>query len=187
MERSHELEEMDRKPFEALMLDYDHKAEVGEYVHNRLTAQQIEHIRQLLRLIDGYESAYALEVLASVAYVRSQEPGISLDDSIRRIESWSQRKKDLFKREHIQAAYLVDNLSNSNPVALKRVAEILGVDEIPFHKVDIRDREGLEKVFAEHMFDACIHFAGLKAVVKVWRSRGSITKTTSRARSRWLM
>lgn len=78
---------------------------LGEYVHNRLTAQQIEHIRQLLRLIDGYESAYALEVLASVAYVRSQEPGISLDDSIRRIESWSQRKKDLFKREHIQAAY----------------------------------------------------------------------------------
>lgn len=54
---------------------------------------------------DGYESAYALEVLASVAYVRSQEPGISLDDSIRRIESWSQRKKDLFKREHIQPAY----------------------------------------------------------------------------------
>ena len=54
---------------------------------------------------DGYESAYALEVLASVSYVRSQGPGISLDDSIRRIESWSQRKKDLFKLEHIQAAY----------------------------------------------------------------------------------
>ena len=31
-------------------------------------------------------------------------------------------------------------------------------------EVDIRDREGLEKVFSEHKFDACIHFAGLKAV-----------------------
>ena len=101
----HGLEEMDRKPFEALMLDYDHKAEVGEYVHTRLSARQIEHIRQLLRLIDGYESAYALEVLASVAYVRSQEPGISLDDTFQRIEGWSQRKRDLFKREHIEAAY----------------------------------------------------------------------------------
>ena len=30
--------------------------------------------------------------------------------------------------------------------------------------VDIRDREGLQKVFDEHKFDACIHFAGLKAV-----------------------
>ena len=61
-------------------------------------------------------------------------------------------------------AVVVDNLSNSNPVALRRVAEILGVPEIPFHRVDIRDREGLERVFAAHAFDACIHFAGLKSV-----------------------
>ena len=61
-------------------------------------------------------------------------------------------------------AVVVDNLSNSNPISLKRVAKIIGVDEIPFYEVDIRDHEGLEKVFAEHKFDACIHFAGLKAV-----------------------
>ncbi|MBQ1780342.1 MAG: UDP-glucose 4-epimerase GalE [Bacteroidales bacterium] len=61
-------------------------------------------------------------------------------------------------------AVVVDNLSNSNPVALQRVEEIIGVSKIPFYQVDIRDREGLEKVFAEHKLDACIHFAGLKAV-----------------------
>ena len=61
-------------------------------------------------------------------------------------------------------AVVVDNLSNSNPISLERVAKIIGVDAIPFYQVDIRDREGLEKVFAEHEFDACIHFAGLKAV-----------------------
>ena len=65
-------------------------------------------------------------------------------------------------------AVVVDNLSNSNPVALQRVEEIVGTFKpsvkIPFCQVDIRDREGLEKVFAEHEPDACIHFAGLKAV-----------------------
>ena len=61
-------------------------------------------------------------------------------------------------------AVVVDNLCNSNPIALQRVAEIVGVKDIPFYKVDIRDREGLEKVFAAHKLDACIHFAGLKAV-----------------------
>ena len=61
-------------------------------------------------------------------------------------------------------AVVVDNLCNSNPVALQRVEEIIGVSEIPFYQVDIRDREGLEKVFSEHKLDACIHFAGLKAV-----------------------
>ena len=69
---------------------------------------------------------------------------------------------ELYQAGH--TAVVVDNLSNSNPEALRRVAEILGVTKIPFHKVDIRDREGLEIVFAEHHFDACIHFAGLKAV-----------------------
>ena len=61
-------------------------------------------------------------------------------------------------------AVVVDNLCNSNPISLQRVARIIGIDEIPFYQVDIRDKEGLEKVFAEHKFDACIHFAGLKAV-----------------------
>lgn len=61
-------------------------------------------------------------------------------------------------------ATVVDNLSNSSPEALKRVAEIIGVPEIPYYNVDIRDREGLECVLSKHRFDACIHFAGLKAV-----------------------
>lgn len=61
-------------------------------------------------------------------------------------------------------ATVVDNLSNSSPEALKRVAEIIGVPEIPYYNVDIRDREGLECVLSRHRFDACIHFAGLKAV-----------------------
>ena len=60
-------------------------------------------------------------------------------------------------------AVVVDNLDNSSPISLKRVAKIIGKD-VPFYKVDIRDREGMQKVFDEHKFDACIHFAGLKAV-----------------------
>ena len=58
---------------------------------------------------------------------------------------------------------VIDNLSNSNPKSLERVAELTG-KQIPFYKVDIRDREGLNRVMSEHHFDACIHFAGLKAV-----------------------
>lgn len=61
-------------------------------------------------------------------------------------------------------AVVVDNLYNSSRESLKRVAKIIGIDEIPFYNVDIRDRAGLENVFANHQFDCCIHFAGLKAV-----------------------
>ena len=60
-------------------------------------------------------------------------------------------------------AVVVDNLYNSNELALQRVAELTG-HEVPFYKVDIRDRAALSKVLDQYHFDACIHFAGLKAV-----------------------
>ncbi len=61
-------------------------------------------------------------------------------------------------------AVVVDNLSNSNPESLRRVAKIAGVEAISFFELDIRDREGLDRLMERHHFDACIHFAGLKAV-----------------------
>ena len=68
--------------------------------------------------------------------------------------------------ELLQAGHSVvvaDNLCNSSAVALDRVREITGKD-VPFYPADIRDRKALERVFEAHSFDACIHFAGLKAV-----------------------
>ena len=58
---------------------------------------------------------------------------------------------------------VIDNLSNSSEKSLKRVEKITG-RPVTFYKVDILDREGLEKVFAAESIDCCIHFAGLKAV-----------------------
>lgn len=58
---------------------------------------------------------------------------------------------------------VVDNLVNSNPESLRRVAKIIGKG-IPFYEVDVRDKDALSKVFEENKFDAVIHFAGLKAV-----------------------
>lgn len=58
---------------------------------------------------------------------------------------------------------VVDNLSNSNKIALERVAQITGKN-VPFYEADIRDRAALDAIAKEHSFDCCIHFAGLKAV-----------------------
>lgn len=58
---------------------------------------------------------------------------------------------------------VIDNLSNSSPVSLRRVEEITG-KQVVFYQADIRDREALEEVFAKEKIESCIHFAGLKAV-----------------------
>ncbi|HVM52783.1 MAG TPA: UDP-glucose 4-epimerase GalE [Acidimicrobiales bacterium] len=58
---------------------------------------------------------------------------------------------------------IVDNLANSSPVAVERVAELTGRD-VAFHRVDLLDEPELDAVFAQHDLDAVVHFAGLKAV-----------------------
>ena len=58
---------------------------------------------------------------------------------------------------------VIDNLYNASEKVIGRVEAITG-KKVPFYKVDIRDREGLEAVFAKEKIDSCIHFAGLKAV-----------------------
>jgi len=68
--------------------------------------------------------------------------------------------------ELLQAGHevvVVDNLSNSKEESLKRIQEISG-KSLEFHRVDLLDREALDRVFAGADIDAVIHFAGLKAV-----------------------
>lgn len=68
--------------------------------------------------------------------------------------------------ELVNAGYdviILDNLCNSKSESVRRVEKITG-RKIPFINCDIRDRAGLDKVFAENKIEAVIHFAGLKAV-----------------------
>ena len=68
---------------------------------------------------------------------------------------------ELYKAGH--SVVVVDNLVNSSSESLRRVGELVGAS-IPFVNADVRDAVAMDKVFSENKFDACIHFAGLKAV-----------------------
>lgn len=68
--------------------------------------------------------------------------------------------------ELLNAGYdvvVLDNLSNSSEKSLDRVAQITG-KQVPFYKVDILDKEGMNEIFEKESIDSVIHFAGLKAV-----------------------
>lgn len=58
---------------------------------------------------------------------------------------------------------VVDNFYNSKREVLNRIA-LLANKKFAFYKCDIRDKEGLNKIFKNEKIDAVIHFAGLKAV-----------------------
>ncbi len=68
--------------------------------------------------------------------------------------------------ELINAGYetiLFDNLCNSSPLVVERIAKITGKRPV-FVEGDVRDRVALDSAFREHRIDAVVHFAGLKAV-----------------------
>lgn len=68
--------------------------------------------------------------------------------------------------ELLNAGYevvVVDNYYNANSKSLERVKELTGKD-FKSYECDIRDSEGMDKIFKENKIDAVIHFAGLKAV-----------------------
>uniref|UniRef100_A0A7S3ND55 UDP-glucose 4-epimerase n=1 Tax=Aureoumbra lagunensis TaxID=44058 RepID=A0A7S3ND55_9STRA len=68
----------------------------------------------------------------------------------------------------LEAGYevtVVDSLINSKTESLRRVEELTG-KKLHFFQVDLRDEEKLDSIIAklDPPADACIHFAGLKAV-----------------------
>lgn len=68
--------------------------------------------------------------------------------------------------ELVQKGYevvIADSLVNSHMEVLNRIEKITG-KKVPFVKLDLRDEQGLEKVFCDYKIDSVIHFAGLKAV-----------------------
>lgn len=58
---------------------------------------------------------------------------------------------------------IIDNLSNSSIKVLNRINRITG-KKVQFYEGDIGNTSLLDKIFTENKIDACIHFAGLKAV-----------------------
>ena len=101
----HGMEQNQVGPFESLHLNYEKWDEVKAYVDRELSAAQHERLAKLLRLIDGFESAFSLELLATVDFLmkeRSEET--SKEDVRKKIEVWSSRKTKLFRTEYIELA-----------------------------------------------------------------------------------
>lgn len=65
------------------------------------TSARIDHV---LELAAGFESAYGLELLASVHWVMNDESELADDDLVARVQGWTPRKGRMFGREHILIA-----------------------------------------------------------------------------------
>ncbi len=70
---------------------------------------------------------------------------------------------ELLNADH--SVIVVDNFANSSPLALDAIRKISGRD-FSFIEGDAADSSVLDQAFGHRHVDACIHFAGLKAVAE---------------------
>jgi len=112
------LEQMDVKAFEPIELQYNKVQEVSDYIKRELTPENKTRLRNLLGLIDGYQSALSLEVLATVDFVKHEYKLKSEEQIVNRIHAWSDRKKNLMNSRHIlKAIKHLDDYNSKSPFA----------------------------------------------------------------------
>lgn len=84
----------------------DALAEAEAFIAEQSHAALADQVARVERLIDGYQSSYGMELLASVHWVATREPGVqSIDDAVAAVHAWNDRKRLLMRPEHIAAAW----------------------------------------------------------------------------------
>lgn len=82
----------------------------GQRASNDFLKGDLEATQQLARiseLIDGFETPYGMEMLATVHWVAQEDPKAVTDCeyAIAKVHEWSDRKRQLFKPDHLRIAW----------------------------------------------------------------------------------
>lgn len=91
------------KPSTPVYLRHLDKVEI--YNKENLTAEQNNRLKDFQNLIEGFESPYGLELLATVDFIYQEEDIEDTNKVIEVIGNWTKRKKKLMKPFHIQVAH----------------------------------------------------------------------------------
>lgn len=65
-----------------------------------------DRINRVANLIDGFETPYGLELLATVHWVVTREHAATVDEAIAKVHQWNDRKRRVMKLDHLRIAYV---------------------------------------------------------------------------------
>jgi hypothetical protein len=70
--------------------------------------EALERIEKVSQLIEGFETPYGLELLATIHWIVSEDPKAAGDFSavVRGFTGWNRRKHEIFREEHIEKGWL---------------------------------------------------------------------------------
>lgn len=98
------MEQFETQPFEPLFLNYAAYPSLKQYIQETLSLEQQTHLKSLQELMRGFESFLALEVLATVDFIRKDNPSFSVSELLKAIAEWSPRKARDMKEIYVVKA-----------------------------------------------------------------------------------
>lgn len=78
-----------------------------------------ERLRRTAQLIEGFETPYGMELLATVHWAAEHKGATSLAEAVQIVQDWTPRKGDLFDEQHIEVAW--KHLENEGWLPTKHV------------------------------------------------------------------
>ena len=84
----------------------DALAEAEEFVKASGHAMLEKHVERVAQLIEGFQSPYGMELLATVHWVASREAGVrTFEQVLVAVKSWNERKASIMQDAHLHAAW----------------------------------------------------------------------------------
>jgi O-acetyl-ADP-ribose deacetylase (regulator of RNase III) len=81
-------------------------AEADEFIRTKGESELSERVERVRSLIDGFETPYGMELLATVHWVVTQEPNVrTADETVVAVHNWNPRKKAILREDHIRLAW----------------------------------------------------------------------------------
>ncbi|MFI3184742.1 MAG: macro domain-containing protein [Methylococcaceae bacterium] len=75
------------------------------YIEQSQKQELLQHIAKVAELIEGFQSPYGMELLATVHWVATREQANNPAKAIPAIQAWNERKRHLMKPAHIEVAW----------------------------------------------------------------------------------
>jgi O-acetyl-ADP-ribose deacetylase (regulator of RNase III) len=98
------FKEEDNKPGTAISIDVKNYQKVEDYIANEISFDQKKRLDKVLKAIEGFESPYGLELLATVDFIMQQTKSAQYEIIERDIHNWTNRKRTIMKPYHIKVA-----------------------------------------------------------------------------------
>jgi len=84
----------------------DALAEAEQYVTASGHAALARHVERVANLIEGFQTPYGMELLATVHWVATHEPNAhSLDQAVSAVHAWNERKAKIMQPAHVRTAW----------------------------------------------------------------------------------